>query len=170
VNPHDAVELLLKGDDGDMREAVSRLTEELRVRARARGDLDEMVEVGFARGFTSTGMATSPWIESGLILCPGSVVVNSSASHECSFVNVADTWIWESDEALLDVVRQVPAGAKTHQRSVSILDAREGLEFNVLVSRMRQGSHALKRGTSYVVRGGALVVVSTRAVRADGHR
>src|ERR1035438_10281416 len=131
--------------------------------ARVWGDLGALVELGFESGFNANGTARAPWIGSGIVICPGAIVERSALSHECSFVNVGGDWVWESEELLLDEVRRVPGGPRTHQRSVSLLDAREGLELDVLASKKRQGVHQLQSKTSYEISDGVLRVVATRA-------
>ena len=170
VNTDDAVALLSEADEGELRAALVVLEEALRERAKSRGDLDTLIEVGFNDGFSSSGHAKDPWIESGVVLCPGSGVEKSALSHDCTYVSVEGSWVWESEETLLHEVRHIPAGPRRHQRTVSLLDAREGLCFDVVHCQMRHSVHQLRAASSYVINNGAVELVSTRAVKAPSHR
>jgi hypothetical protein len=170
MDSDEALELLVHADDTTLRNALGELTRILRERARDRGDLDELLEVGFSEGFDAKGMPRVPWIEAGILICPGGGLEKSSASHECSYVHVGEKWVWESEETLLDVVRRIPSGTRSHQRTVSLLDARDGLDIDVVVSRMRQGVHQMQRSLSYTVQNGQLVIVTSRAVTSSSQR
>lgn len=170
VEIDDAIEALSQAEDSVLRAGLLVLNDVLRDRARERGDLDALMEVGFEEGFTSSGHAKAPWVVSGVIICPGSGVEKSASKHECSYVNVDGSWVWESPEMLLHEIRRIPAGARSHQRTISLLDARDGLGFDVLRSKMSLGVHQLQGSSSYSVIEGDLVLVSTRAVKARDHR
>jgi hypothetical protein len=170
VNLDDALEALVGSDEATLRNAHVEISRALRERARERGDLEELVEEGFREGFDAKGMPRVPWTEAGIIICPGGGVEKSATSHDCTYISIGDRWTWDSDETLLHVVRRVGAAAKSHQRTVSLLDAREGLELDVVTSKQRQGVHQLQRSTSYTVSEGTLKLVTTRAVTATGPR
>lgn len=157
-------------DDAQLRAVISVLQERQRSRAQSRGDLDALVEMGFDRGFDSSGRAKAPWVSHGVIICPGSVQEKSSLSHDCSFAHVGEDWIWECGELLVDEVRRGTVRGRIHQRSVSLVGAIEGMALDVLVSKKRQNQHQLQGVTSYLVSDGALVLVDSRTVRTAQHR
>jgi len=165
-----ALALLGEASDDQLQRALVVLGEVQLSRAQSRGDLDALIELGFAVGFDASGKARAPWIVEGIIICPGSVLERSATSHECTFVHVGESWVWECEELALDEVRRGVLKGKGNQRSVSLLGAIEGLELDLISSKKRQGVHAMSSVVSYKVNGGALEVVSTRTPKADRHR
>ena len=155
--------------DEELAELAADVADEQRRRALAAGDLDTVVEQGFAEGFDAKGAASDPWVVGHLLVCPGSKVDRSSASHECRFVHLGGSWIWESAEKVVDEVRRLP-GPRPSVRTVTVVVATEGLELDVVASRLRSGVHQMTSVRSYVVRRGELELVSTRAREASGHR
>jgi len=166
-----ALELLGNAGDSQLSRAISVLLEVQRSRAEARGDLEALLEMGFDEGFDQSGHAKLPFIHAGIIICPGSLVEKSSTAHECAFVHLGETWVWEYEDLLLDEVRRGVLRSKNTQRSVSLLPASPGLELDLIRSKKRQGTHTMTSVISYRVDDdGKLEVVSTRTPRADKHR
>ena len=165
-----AIEILLATPDSVLSDAVLVLLEEQRNRARDRGDLDVLVDAAFSRGIDAQGRARDPWIEHGMVFCPGSLIERSATSHECTFGHVGEDWIWESPELVTDEVRQSPGAGRHRQHSISVLGAVEGLELDVISSTKRQGLHKMTSVRSYRVRGGELELTSTRSPKVTGHR
>ena len=149
--------------DTDLGGWVSTLLEEQRQRALLRCDPDALVDAGFADGFDAKGFARQPWLVEGMLVCPGSVVERSATGHDCVFVSVDGVWVFNCEDRVVDVVRKVPAGAREHQRSVTVLAASEGSEFDVVSSRMRDGKHRMRGVRRFRVENSALVLVSDRA-------
>jgi hypothetical protein len=156
--------------DHEIAQIVDALRSTQHARALSRGDLEELVEVGFAKGFDSKGHAKNPWVEQGVVICPGSVDKRSAASHECAFVHVGDSWIWESEILLVDDVRHTVLGTHAQQRSISLLDASNDLELDFIKSKERQRAHTRVSVTSYRVQDGDVVLVPTRSLRTDDPR
>ena len=140
-------------------------------RALSRGDLDALIAEGFDIGFDAKGVAREPYLRGDVLVCPGSVVEKSNFSHDCVFVHIGDDWVWGSQSLLLDEVRKVPVKARSHQRSVSLVAATEGLEFDWVCSAMRNSVHAMKRAHKYSITNAELVLVSGRSAvaRAVSH-
>lgn len=162
-------EALAGWPDEELARLAADVADEQRRRALAAGDLDALVEAGFAEGFDAKGGATNPWVVGGLLVCPGSKVDRSGASHECRFVSVGGSWVWECAEKVVDEVRRLPE-PRPSVRTVTVLAATEGLELDVVASRMRSGVHQMTSVRSYVFRRGDLELVDTRAREASGHR
>jgi hypothetical protein len=156
--------------DAELASVGAVVAELQRARAMARGDLDTLIEDGFARGFDRQGHALFPWVDGSVLVCPGSVVERSRESHECTFVHIGEEWVWESGELLIDDVRRSMAGTRATQRSVSLVGVREGLEFDLIRSKKLQGSHSMLSVASYRITGGTIELVSTRAPRVSSHR
>lgn len=149
---------------------VTLAIEEQRRRALEGGDTEALVEDGFERGFNSKGEARDPWLASGILVCPGSKVDRSALSHECTFVNVDDSWVWESPDRIHDDVRNLP-GPRTVMRTVTLVLASEGMEVDMVSSKQRNGVHEMKSVRSFVVKGGKLELVNARAPKTSGrHR
>jgi hypothetical protein len=157
-------------DDAGLWDLAAAVAAEQRRRLLEAGDSAAAVETGFERGFDAKGHAREPVIDHGFLVCYGSVVEKSATSHDCRFVHVEDSWVWEWPDTICDDVRKVPDRSRQHQRSVTLLVPVEGLEIDVVTSQMRQGVHRMIKTTSYRVRSGALEVVKTRAVSDVHHR
>jgi hypothetical protein len=162
--------------DHELQELAASVALEQHRRAVASADPDALVEEGFTLGFTPAGAAKDPWLNGGLLICPGVLAQTSKASHDCTFVSVklphddSSEWVWEATDLVHDEVRVTP-GTKRLQRSVTLVAVCEGMEIDVVVSQMRQGNHRMKQVRSFVMQNGELVHVSTRARKPqDGHR
>lgn len=170
LDTDERIDAWLRGlDERTLRQVISLANAVAQERAVDDADIDALTEHGFTEGFTAAGVARDPWIRSGLLVCAGSRQDRSGTSHDCTFVAVGDSWVWECGDLVNDEVRRI-AGPRQSLRTVSIVAPVEGMELDVVVSRMRQGMHQMREVRSYVIRGGALELVTTRARKPDGHR
>lgn len=156
-------------DDFALAALARAVAEEQHRRALEACDVEAVVRDAFANGFTQAGMPRDPWLSNGTLVCAGSKNDRSATSHECAFVSVGEKWVWECEEKFHDEVRHLP-GPKPLMRSVTLCTAHEGMEVDLVVSRMRTGVHTMKSVRSFVVQGGELVLVTTRSQRADHRR
>lgn len=162
----DAIAGLLRDLGDDDLHHVAELVRQLQTeRAVAGGDHDAIISAAFEIGFGRDGLAVLPWVEANLIICPGGMVSKSRASHRCRFVSVDDCWIWDSSMLLREDKRSSP-GTDDGFRAVALLPLVDGIEFDVVTGRARQGQHSVEHVVSYEVRGGELVEVSQRTVNA----
>lgn len=148
---------------------------EQRRRALEAGDTDAIIEAAFSSGFATKGTPVDPWVVGPLVVCPGSLVgAGSKATHTCSFAHLGGdggSWVWECEDLVVDKIRHLGEGSRAQQRSVSLVAAVEGLELDVIASRYTPtGGHQMRSVRSFVVRAGALELVSTRATRPEGAR
>jgi hypothetical protein len=155
--------------DRELAELLAAALEEQRRRACEIGDPAALIERGFDEGFTAKGEPREPWIEAGVLICPGWIQDKSTLSHTCSFVAIGKTFAWDSDDKIDDKVRHV-AGPKRLMRSVTLVAAVEGTEVDQVMSRCTNGVHKMQQVRSYIVRGGELQLVTTRAPKVDRHR
>lgn len=155
--------------DNELSDLIAAAGEEAHKRAVSEGDFDALTEYGFDNLFDSKGMARDPEIISGIIVCAGSKNDRSQLSHDCAFVSLGKTWVWDSEWLEKDTVRYL-AGPKTRMRSVSLVVAHEGQELDLVYSHMRSGAHQMKKVRSFKVKNGQLVLVSARAREAENHR
>jgi len=130
-------------------------------RAVARGDLDEIIAQAFETGFGKDNLATLPWVEHGVLVCPGGLVWNSRASHNCRFVSINNTWVWDCFELIREDKRSI-TGKKDGFRAVALVPVTEGLEVDAVTGKARAGQHSVDRIISYEIRKGKLVEVSQR--------
>lgn len=166
----DPVEQLPGLGDAELERLLLAVRDELARRRVAAGDIDALVEAGFADGFTERGMPRDPFVRSGLLVCPGARIDQSAMRHECAFVHVGDHWVWDYPDLVKDVVRTLP-GPRARMRTVTVLVAEEGLEVDLIVSKVRTGVHQMTQVRSFVIRGGELVLVTARTPRTSGaHR
>jgi hypothetical protein len=103
----------------------------------------------------------------GLLICYGSILEKSTMSHDCTFVHIDEHWVWEHPETLHDEVRKRPDRGREHQRSVSILPALEGLEFDLITCKMRNSVHQMQQVRSYRILSGSIELVQTRSIKTD---
>lgn len=170
---------LLNGDPEIVVRVLDKLgTEELanlgeallqlqRLRAVARGDLDEIIAQGFEVGFGRDGLAVLPWIEGDVVVCPGGLISKSRSSHRCRFVSIDNTWVWESSELIREDKRSTP-GADDGFRAVALVPVLNGMSLDVVSGKARSGQHQVEKVFSYEVRRGQLVEVSQRKVTSAG--
>jgi hypothetical protein len=156
--------------DLELLGVATAVAEEQHRRALEGADIEAIVKQAFVDGFTSQGLPRDPWLQGGLLVCPGARVDKSATSHECGFVVIGDSWVWESPDKVFDSVRHLP-GPKPIMRSVSICTPWEGMELDLVLSKMRTGVHSMKQARSFIVRGGELELVATRARKENAtHR
>lgn len=156
-------------DEGQLIHLAALVGDELRRRALERGDLPELIDDAFERGFGSGTTVKDPWVRDGLLVAPGGKFEKSASSHRCTFVRVQDQWVWESSQRIQDEIRNVP-GPGSSMRSVTLVTVNEGDKVDVLSSRTRGGVHELMEVRSFLYRGGELEMVTARTVRTSGHR
>jgi hypothetical protein len=153
--------------DLELAAVSTAVVQEQHRRALEAADIEAIVKQAFEDGFApSTGLPRDPWLHGGLLICPGSRIDKSATSHECGFVSIGERWVWESEDKVHDVVRNLP-GPRPVMRSVSIVAPWEGMEVDLVISRMRTGVHTMKNARSFVVTNGKLELVATRAKKAD---
>lgn len=159
--------------DIELSDLIELAREIQRERARARGDVEALIEEGFTHGFDQNGAAKAPWIVEGVLICAGSLLKRSGTSHDCGFVKVNDEWVWMSRDLLCDEVRWNDEGAKGQMRSVSLVAVDSGTRVDFIMSSKRAGLHKMKKARSYDVANGELSLVSTRSVASadlEGHQ
>ena len=138
-------------------------------RALHRGDHDAIITRAFEVGFERDGLASQPWVEADLIVCPGGLVAKSRSSHRCRFVSVDDTWVWDSGLLMREDKRSSP-GSQDGFRAVALLPVVDGMKLDVVSGRARAAGHSVEHVVSYEVRGGDLLEVSQRDVVAANMR
>ena len=156
--------------DAELAALLAAARDEQRRRAAAAADPDALVEDGFASGFTAAGEVTMPWLAGGVLVCPGGWRAAGRLNHRCTFVSVAGTWVWDAPEALCDRVRRLE-GRSVEMRSVTLVGAYEGLEYDVVESRTRSGVHHVVKARSFRIVDGKPELVTTRtSPTAVAHR
>ena len=161
-------DLGLCGDD-ELIHFAALIADEQRRRALERGDLPELIDDAFDKGFGSGNKVGEPWVRDGILVAPGGKFEKSPMSHRCTFVRVADDWVWESSQKIHDEIRHLP-GVGSSMRSITLLSMNEGDKVDVLTSRTRSGVHELLEVRSFVYHNGELSMTTSRTVRSSGHR
>lgn len=167
ASPEELVRVVAKLNDQQLADLSQAVNQDQAKRAVARGDLDQIIAQAFEIGFGADGLATQPWVEGTVIVCPGGLVYSSRSSHVCRFVSVNDVWIWDSIELIREDKRSTP-GNRDGFRAVGLLPALEGMEIDFVCGKARSGQHAVDKVFSYVIKKGALAEVSQRDVRRSG--
>lgn len=156
--------------DDELAHTIADLIGEQQRRALEGGDIDAIAEEAFnTLGFDRRGLPNVPYLSHGLLVCPGAKIEKSVSSHDCQFVSVQSTWVWEHADIVYDHMRTLPTG-KIIRQSVTILPAYESLEYDVVASTSRSGPCQMKTARSFEVREGQLVETHTRARAPEGHR
>lgn len=166
-DPADAVRVFDRLDAAELSNVAEVIRQLQRERAVARGDLDEIIAHSFEVGFGRDGLATLPWIEGDVIVCPGGLISKSRTSHRCRFVSIDDTWVWDSGELIREDKRSTP-GTDGGFRAVALVPVVDGMALDVVSGKARQGQHSVDLVVSYEVRRGDLVEVSQRVVTPAG--
>ncbi|NND74753.1 MAG: hypothetical protein HKN44_07060 [Ilumatobacter sp.] len=167
---HDAVAALIRGmSDAELHDVAEMVRMVQVERAVDNGDQDAIIASAFEAGFGRDGLGTQPWVEGSLIVCPGAMVSKSKASHRCRFVTVDGSWVWDSGLLLREDKRSSPGTAQGF-RAVALLPLVDGTELDVVSGRARSGQHSVDHVVSYEVRGGDLIEVSQRDVKASHGR
>ena len=159
--PDEVLRVLGRLDDDQLTNLAAAARQEQARRAVERGDLDEIIAQAFETGFGNDGLAHLPWVEGTVVVCPGGLVWSSRTSHTCRFVNVDDTWVWDSHDLIREDKRSTP-GSRDGFRAVALLPVLERMALDVVSGRARQGQHSVDRVVSFEVRSGELVEVAQR--------
>ena len=167
AEPDEVMRVAARLDDQELANLGEVVRQEQSRRAVSRGDLDEIIAQAFEIGFGKDGLATLPWVEDTVVVCPGGLIWSSRASHVCRFVNVNDSWVWDSQELIREDKRSTP-GERKGFRAVALVPALEGMAIDVVSGKARGGQHQVDRVVSYVVRRGELDEVSQRDVAGQG--
>lgn len=167
TTPEDAVRVFERCDDAELASLGEAIKQTQRLRALARGDLDEIIDAAFEVGFGEDGLSVMPWQHDNVIVCPGGIITKSRSAHRCRFVSVDGTWIWDSIELIREDKRSSP-GPTDGFRAIGLLPMVNGLTLDVVSGRARSGQHSVDRVVSFEVKKGALVEVSQRNVAAAG--
>ncbi len=154
-------------DDDQLRDLAALVRDVQIERAIAGGDHDAIVAAAFDAGFGRDGLGVLPWVEGGVIVCPGGLVASSRSSHRCRFVSVDDVWVWDSGLLLREDKRATP-GTSDGFRAIALIPRVDGTALDVVSGRARSGRHAVHHVVSYEVRRGTLVEVSQRSVTPAG--
>jgi hypothetical protein len=154
-------------NDRDLSDLIALAQDEQRRRAIEQGDLDALIELGFADGFSPRGESKDPWLVGGLLVCPGYRKQSGGLSYRASFVSVDGVWVWQCDAMLDDVVRS-PSGRQHEVTTVTVIAVSEGLEYDVVRIKSKAGGRDMGGSKSYRISGGRPVVVSTRQPKALG--
>ena len=162
----DALLSMIQDMSDDELHNVAEMVRQVQIeRAVGNGDEDAIIANAFETAFGRDGLAVLPWVEGNVVVCPGSMVSKSKASHRCRFVSVDDTWIWDCHLLLREDKRSSP-GTDDGFRAVALLPLVDGTGIDVVSGKARQGQHAVDHVVSYEIRGGELVEVSQRTVNS----
>lgn len=155
--------------DARLAELAHLIAQEQHRRAIESGDVDALIEEGFALGFgPGADTVKDPWVRDGILIAPGGRFDRSASAHRCSFVRVGEGWVWEHGAKLHDDIRR--ASSKSEMRSVTLVALREGDKIDLVTSKARNGGHQLQQARSFVYTNGTLNLVNSREVRINSHR
>lgn len=141
--------------------AIVELRAEQQRRAIELCDPDALVELGFQDGFKVDGLPRDPWLQGGVLICPGARIDKSVSSHDCGFARIDDAWVWESESKIVDVVRNV-AQRRVQMRSVTLIATHEGMSVDMIYAAAKSGAHRMKSARAFLITDGQLQLHSTR--------
>lgn len=167
VDPASAERVLTKLDDAELANVIELSMQIQSERAVARGDLDELIAVGFEEAFGGDGLGSDPYLVGNVVVCPGGLIWTSKTSHTCRFVSVNNTWVWDSIELIREDKRSSP-GSRDGFRAVALIPAATGTELDVVSGKARSGGHQVTRVVSYRIDRDGLTQVSQRNVAPAG--
>ena len=144
---------------------ITELQQEQRRRRLAAGDIDERIEEKFATGFKGRGLCAVPWIEDGVLWCPGEIIATSQSAHICQFVALGDEgWCYESDLKLGEVIKYKDKGG---QQSLTACEYHDGLEVVVVEMKASMGNHSMQKARTYKIVGDDLEYVGHRKAQPN---
>lgn len=155
--------------DRQLEDLLRGLRELLHERALVRADPEALTEEMFATGFGRDGLPLDPLVRDGMLVAAGGKVERSHLSHRCRFVRLADSWVWEGQSVVSDVVRH-SAGPSRSMRSVTLAPVVPGDAVDLVTCRTRNGVHELVSVRSFEVTGDGLLLVGSRTVSRTDHR
>lgn len=112
----------------------------------------------------------TPYIEDGLLYCPGIKTSRSSLAHKCTFVSIGNKWCWENDNKLKDemIFTQNELGKTVN--SLTILPLEEGTILDVVHCKASGVEHKVINVQTYEIIDNVLVVVKSRKINFSTHR
>ena len=143
------------------------LTEEVSNRISDNSDVNSLISLGFD-SFPDNG-SLLPNISSGVLIALGQKIERSRFSHDCSFLKVGDGWCWDHPDKIDDEIR-TGAGRFNGMRSVTLIPALEGMSFDQIVMKMRNGVHEVKAVNSFTIIDSKIVPTASRKSQAIKHR
>jgi len=164
TQPETVMRIMDRLDESELTNLSASISQIQSQRAVNRGDLDEIIAQAFEDGFGNDNLAHLPWIQSNVLVCPGGLVWASRQSHNCRFVSINDTWVWDCHELIREDKRSI-TGKRDGFRAVALVPVTEGLEIDAVIGKARAGQHSVDRVISYEIRKGELVEVSQRVIQ-----
>lgn len=151
----------------DLSATIEALTAEQVRRALADNDPGALADKYFDMNFSVR--TVHPVLENGLLICPGVKTLNSKTSHDCAFIAVDSSWVWDHSDAVWSEIRKTMHGSKMVQQSVTIVPVYDGVVVDVVTSKARSGPCKMSQVKSYVVKNNMLEPTSTRTSIPRGH-
>jgi len=152
--------------DVDLHLLVSAVHEEQQRRALAAGDPYALAEEAMQSSFDRRGLAAMPYVERGVLVCPGAVVGKSQTSHLCRFVVVDEQWVWDHPAVLLDRVDEVGHHSR---KTVTLLPALAGMTVTAVHSKKSAEGHRRIAADTFTVTEAGLVEASRTVSIPDNH-
>lgn len=164
TDPFSAGDVLARLDDSELVNVSALAAQMQSERAVARGDLDAIIADAFEVGFGKDNLAHQPWVNEGVVVCPGGLVWKTKMSHNCKFISINNTWVWDCMELIKEDKRSI-TGKNDGFRAVALVPAIEGMQVDAVVGKARAGQHSMVKAISYEIRKGKLVEVAQRNVK-----
>ena len=153
--------------DKELSKLGTSILAEQRQRAMNSGDQEEIIAQAFEVGFERSGLGVMPWAEGSLLVCPGSLISRSQASHRCRFVSINQEWVWQS-KLLITETKRPNQGTDKGFRAIALIPMIEGTAVDVVTGRLQSGQHRAQKVTSLEVLDGKLVEVAKRVLPNGG--
>ena len=111
-----------------------------------------------------------PYIEDGLVYCPGIKTSRSSLAHKCTFISIGNKWCWENENKLKDEMIFTQNELVKTVNSLTILPAEEGTILDVVHCKATGAEHKVISVQTFEIMDGSLVVVQSRKINFSTHR
>jgi len=156
------VGLLASLSDAQLSDVLTAAAAEMKSRALAGDTVSAVVERAFDK--QASLRQCDPYIDSGLLVCPGVKTTASTSSHDCVFAAIGDTWVWDYPDMVYDERRNIVVGSTPLRMSVTLVTAIPGMVVDLVRSKARSSPkcHALTVTTFTVTPGRQLAKTATR--------
>ena len=120
--------------------------------------------------YYSSNLKLAPYVEDGLVYCPGIKTSRSALSHKCTFISVSNKWCWEDESKLSDEMIFTQNDSGKTVNSLTILPLTEGLVLDVVSCKASGSAHKVISVRTYEIIDGNLISIKSRNINFSTHR
>mgnify|MGYP006274264351 CR=1 FL=1 len=132
---------------------------------RSKATLNSKDSISALEANFSSLLCSEPEIRDGALYAYGAKRKTSANNHICKFVSVNDKWAWESPSLIESSSRYADSDSKL--QTLAIVQISDGDRVDVIESKANIIGHKAKKISSYTVKNGLLVKVSSRSIKIE---